>query len=61
VIQALGFPLLFGSLWSIIPISLLIILFITRTSLEDKTLKNELKCYPEYSDKTLYKLIPYVW
>ena len=61
VIQALGFPLLFGSLWSIIPISLLIILFITRTSLEDKTLKNELKGYPEYSDKTLYKLIPYVW
>ena len=61
IIQALGFPLLFGSLWSIIPISLLIILFITRTSLEDKTLKNELKGYPEYSHKTPYKLIPYVW
>ena len=61
VIQALGFPLLFGSLWSIIPISLLIILFITRTSLEDKTLQNELKGYPEYSSKTLYRLIPYVW
>lgn len=61
VIQALGFPMLFGSLWSILPIGLLIILFITRTSLEDQTLKNELKGYPEYADKTRYKLIPYVW
>jgi len=61
IIQSLGFPLLFGSLWSIIPISLLIVLFIIRTDLEDKTLKNELKGYPEYADKTRYKIIPYVW
>lgn len=61
VIQALGFPLLFGSLWSIIPVSLLIILFITRTDLEDKTLKNELKGYPEYTDKTRNRLIPFIW
>lgn len=61
IIQALGFPLLFGSLWSIIPISLLIILFVTRTNLEDNTLKSELKGYPEYSIKTPYRLIPYLW
>lgn len=61
IIQALGFPLLFGSIWSIIPISLSIILLITRTYLEDKTLKNELKGYIEYSDKTRFKIIPYVW
>jgi protein-S-isoprenylcysteine O-methyltransferase Ste14 len=61
VIQALGFPLLFGSLWSIIPIGLMIILLLTRTHLEDRTLTNELKGYPEYSDKTRYRLIPYVW
>lgn len=61
VIQALGFPILFGSLWSIIPIGLLIILFITRTYLEDKTLKSELKGYTEYAAKTSYKLIPYIW
>lgn len=61
IIQATGFPLLFGSLWSIIPIGFLIILFITRTYLEDKTLKNELKGYIEYSEKTKYRIIPYVW
>jgi protein-S-isoprenylcysteine O-methyltransferase Ste14 len=58
VIQTLGFPLLFGSLWSLIPICLMIFLLLTRTSLEDKTLKNELQGYPEYSKKTRYKVIP---
>jgi len=61
VIQAIGFPLLFGSLWSIIPMCILIGLLVTRTYLEDKTLKNELKGYTEYLYKTRHKLIPYVW
>jgi len=61
VIQSIGFPLLFGSLWSTIPIGLLIILFLARTSLEDKTLRNELKGYTEYCAKTRYKIFPYVW
>ena len=61
IIQSLGFPLLFGSLWSIIPISLSIILIVTRTYLEDKTLINELKGYPEYTTKTRYRIIPGVW
>jgi protein-S-isoprenylcysteine O-methyltransferase Ste14 len=61
IIQSLGFPLLFGSLWSMIPISLSIILLITRTGLEDKTLRNELKGYTEYTLKTRYRIIPYIW
>ena len=61
MIQSLGFPLLFCSLWSIIPISVMVILLIIRTALEDKTLKNELKGYLEYAHKTRYKIIPYVW
>jgi len=61
IIQAAGFPLLFGSLWSIIPVSVLITLFVIRTVLEDRTLRNELKGYPEYSDKTRYKIIPFIW
>jgi len=61
IIQAAGFPLLFGSLWSIIPVGVLIILFVIRTALEDRTLQNELKGYREYSDKTRYKIIPFIW
>jgi protein-S-isoprenylcysteine O-methyltransferase Ste14 len=61
VIQASGFPLIFGSLWSIIPVSGLIILLIVRTNKEDRTLMIELKGYSEYSCKTRYKIIPFVW
>jgi protein-S-isoprenylcysteine O-methyltransferase Ste14 len=61
VIESLGFPLLFGSLWSFIPICILIVLLFVRTYIEDKTLKNELNGYLEYIEKTQYKIIPYVW
>lgn len=61
IIQSLGFPLIFGSLWSILPICLMIILLITRTMLEDKILTNELKGYLEYTGKTRYRIIPFVW
>jgi len=61
IIQSFGFPLLFGSLWSIIPICLSVILILIRTTLEDKTLKNELKGYQEYTYKTRYRIVPYIW
>jgi len=61
IIQSIGFPLLFGSLWSIIPASVIVIIFLVRTYLEDNTLKNELKGYPEYSEKIRYRLVPYLW
>jgi protein-S-isoprenylcysteine O-methyltransferase Ste14 len=61
IIQLTGYPLLFGSLWSIIPVAILIILHLVRTYLEDKTLKSELRGYTEYSLKTRYKIVPYIW
>lgn len=61
IIQSAGFPLLFGSLWSMVPVCLSIILILIRTSLEDKTLINELKGYSVYTLKTRYRVIPYVW
>jgi protein-S-isoprenylcysteine O-methyltransferase Ste14 len=61
VLQAIGFPLLFGSLWSILPVCFLIILHVIRTYLEDKTLKSELRGYTEYTAKTPCRLIPYIW
>ena len=60
-IQTLGFPLLFGSLWSIIPVFVSICLLVVRTSLEDQTLQNELNGYLDYSRKTRFRLIPFVW
>jgi protein-S-isoprenylcysteine O-methyltransferase Ste14 len=61
IIQSIGFPLLFGSLWSIFPVGFLIILHILRTQWEDKTLTDELSGYREYSLKTRYKILPFVW
>lgn len=61
VIQAAGFPLLFGSLWSIIPAAALIVLHIIRTYLEDKTLRAELSGYKEYTYITRYMIIPFIW
>jgi len=61
VIQSVGFPLLFGSLWSILPVGILIVLFVIRTSLEDRVLLNELAGYPEYARKTRYRMIPGIW
>jgi protein-S-isoprenylcysteine O-methyltransferase Ste14 len=61
LIQIVGFPLIFSSLWSIIPAGISIILLLVRTCLEDKTLKEELQGYPEYSKKTRYRIIPFVW
>jgi protein-S-isoprenylcysteine O-methyltransferase Ste14 len=61
MIQLIGFPLLFGSNWSIIPVCLSLILLLIRTYLEDKTLKNELSGYWEYTQKTRFRIIPFLW
>jgi protein-S-isoprenylcysteine O-methyltransferase Ste14 len=54
-------PLALGSFYALIPASLAVILFILRTSLEDKTLQKELPGYDEYAEKVRYRLIPGVW
>jgi protein-S-isoprenylcysteine O-methyltransferase Ste14 len=61
VIQTIGFPFFFGSLWSLVPVGVSMFLLILRTYLEDKTLRNELNGYTEYSRRTRYRLVPYFW
>jgi protein-S-isoprenylcysteine O-methyltransferase Ste14 len=61
LIQLLGFPLLFGSIWSLIPVGISLILLIVRTYREDYVLYSELGGYREYTEKTRYRLIPYIW
>jgi len=57
----LCFPLSLGSLYAYIPISLIVILFILRTALEDRTLRNELSGYEEYAREVRFRLLPGVW
>ena len=61
IVTAIGIPLTLGSLWGFIPSAMAIVLTLIRTSLEDKTLMNELPGYREYSHKIRYRLFPFIW
>jgi protein-S-isoprenylcysteine O-methyltransferase Ste14 len=61
VIGCLGQPLLLGSWWAYIPAILTIIAFAVRTALEDKTLREELNGYSDFSERVRYRLIPGLW
>jgi len=61
ILFILCLPLYFGSFYALIPGLIITILFILRTSLEDKTLQKELPGYKEYAERVRYKLMPGVW
>jgi protein-S-isoprenylcysteine O-methyltransferase Ste14 len=61
ILTHLATPFLLGSRWALIPVILVVVVFIVRTALEDKTLQAELPGYKEYTQKTRYRLIPGVW
>ena len=61
ILTILCLPLVLGSLWAFLPGSLIVALFVLRTSMEDKTLRNELPGYAEYAEKVTSKLVPKVW
>ncbi|MBW1854832.1 MAG: isoprenylcysteine carboxylmethyltransferase family protein [Deltaproteobacteria bacterium] len=54
-------PLALGSYWALIPSLFIIPILVARIRNEEKVLKRELKGYPEYMQKTKYRLIPSVW
>jgi protein-S-isoprenylcysteine O-methyltransferase Ste14 len=60
-ISLAALPLISGSLLSIIPIAITIILLVMRTYFEDEALKKELLGYNEYAQKTRRRLIPKIW
>jgi len=61
IVMLLATPLSLGTLSALLMSGITTILFIIRTSLEDKTLRNELAGYLEYSHKVKYKLLPFIW
>jgi protein-S-isoprenylcysteine O-methyltransferase Ste14 len=50
VLTFFGTPLLFGSLWGLIPAGLAACLLVVRTALEDRTLLAELEGYDSYAE-----------
>jgi len=57
----LATPILLDSLWALIPTILLFAIVVLRTSLEDRTLQEELPGYKEFTQKTRYRLFPGIW
>lgn len=54
-------PVFFSSYWVTIPSVAVITLTIIRTALEDRTLKEELPGYSEYTERVRYRLVPGIW
>jgi protein-S-isoprenylcysteine O-methyltransferase Ste14 len=61
ILAALATPFLLGSLWALIPAALSATLYVVRTSLEDRTLREELPGYGDYAKQTRWRLLPGVW
>lgn len=54
-------PLVLGSAYAFVLAVATLVLFLIRTALEDRTLRNELPGYAEYARHTRYRLVPRVW
>jgi len=61
ILSILGIPLVLNSLWALVPAGMIVVLFVIRTVLEDRTLKEELEGYREYAERVRFRLLPYVW
>ncbi len=61
IVLMLSIPLVLGSLWALVPASLICIIFVIRTVLEDRTLQAELPGYAGYAQRTRYRLLPGIW
>jgi protein-S-isoprenylcysteine O-methyltransferase Ste14 len=61
VLSWLASPVFFSSTWAAIPAVLAIIVVVTRTALEDRTLKAELPGYRDYAQIVRYRLVPGIW
>lgn len=57
----LGAVFMLDSLWGLVCFVLYMALVITRTELEDRTLRAELPGYAEYATRTRFRLIPGLW
>jgi protein-S-isoprenylcysteine O-methyltransferase Ste14 len=61
IVACFSWALALGSLLTLIPAGLTSLVFVVRTSLEDRTLRKELPGYEAYAHRTRYRLLPGVW
>lgn len=54
-------PVALGSRAAFVPESVIVLMLVLRTALEDRTLRKELPGYAEYAAQVRYRLLPRVW
>ncbi len=61
ILPLLGIVLALGSLWTLIPAAVALVIAVIRTALEDRTLQEELPGYQEYARRVRYRLFPGIY
>ena len=61
ILPLLGIVLALGSVWTLIPAVVALIIVVIRTALEDRTLQEELPGYQDYARRVRYRLIPWIY
>lgn len=61
ILPLLGIVLALGSVWTLIPAAVALIITVIRTALEDRTLQEELPGYRDYTQRVRYRLIPGIY
>ena len=61
ILPPFGIALALGSLWTLIPAAVALIITLLRTALEDQTLQEELSGYRGYARRVRYRLIPGIY
>ncbi len=56
-----GMVLALSSVWTLIPAAVALVITVTRTALEDRTLQDELPGYRDYARRVRYRLMPGVY
>jgi protein-S-isoprenylcysteine O-methyltransferase Ste14 len=56
-----GMVLALSSIWTLIPAAIALIIAVTRTALEDRTLQEELPGYRDYAKRVRYRLFPLIY
>ena len=61
ILPLLGIALALGSVWTLIPAAVALVITVIRTVLEEQTLQEELPGYRDYAQRVRFRLIPGVY
>ena len=61
IVPLAGIVLALGSVWTVIPAVVALVIVVVRTALEDRTLQAELPGYREYAQRVRYRLFPGIY